>query len=85
VRYDAVNARFLISNRSGGGSIQARDLAGILTLFTTDPISPADIEMVGDLFYVADQTSVRTCALATGLPVSVLAIPDAPPSVDSND
>ena len=75
VRYDVANSRFLISNRGGGGSIQARNLAGVLTAFTTDPVSPAGIEIVGNLLYVADQTNIRSYALDTGLPIGVLAIP----------
>jgi hypothetical protein len=77
VRYDATNTRFLISNRGAGGSIQARDLLGNLTLFTADPTSPAGIEIVGNLLYVADQTVIRSYSLSTGLPVATLSIPGA--------
>ncbi len=77
VRYDVTNSRFLISNRGGGGSIQARDSAGNLTLFTADPTSPAGIEIVGNLLYVADQTVIRSYSLSTGLPVTTLSIPGA--------
>lgn len=77
VRFDSAAARFLISNRGAGGSIQARDLFGNLTLFSADPISPAGIEIVGNLLYVADQAVVRSYALSTGLPVATLSIPGA--------
>ena len=74
VRYDVANARFLISNR-GAGEILARSLSGVLTTFTTDPASPAGIEIVGNLLYVADGSRVRSYHLDTAQRVADYAIP----------
>ena len=74
VRYDAANARFLISNR-GAGEILARSLSGTLTTFTTDPASPAGIEIVGNLLYVADGSRVRSYRLDTAERIADYAIP----------
>lgn len=74
VRYDGANARYLISNR-GAGEILARSLSGILTTFSTDPASPAGIEIVGDLLYVADGTRVRSYRLDTAQRIADYAIP----------
>ncbi len=75
VRYDVANARFLISNRGGAGEILARSLAGTLSTFSTDPTSPAGIEIVGNLLYVADGARVRSYRLDTGVRVADYAIP----------
>ncbi len=69
VRYDAANARFLVSNR-GAGEILARSLSGVLTTFTTDPVNPAGIEIVGSLIYVADGARVRSYRLDNAQPVA---------------
>ena len=74
VRYDVANARFLISNQ-GAGEILARSLTGVLTTFTTDPISPAGIEIVGNLLYVADGSRVRSYRLDTAERIADYLIP----------
>ena len=76
VRYDAANARFLISNR-GAGEILARSAAGVLSTFTTDPVSPAGIEIVGNLLYVADGSRVRSYRLDTAERIADYAIPNS--------
>jgi len=76
VRYDGANARFLISNR-GSGEILARSSAGTLSVFTTDPASPAGIEIVGNLLYVADGSRVRSYRLDTGARIADYPIPGA--------
>ena len=77
VRYDVANARFLISNRGGAGEILARSLNGSLTTFTTDPASPAGIEIVGNLLYVADGARIRSYRLDTGARIADYPIPGA--------
>ena len=74
VRYDVANARFLISNKNAG-EILARSLSGVLTTFTTDPTSPAGIEIVGNLLYVADGSRVRSYRLDTAERVADYLIP----------
>ena len=74
VRYDGANARFLISNR-GAGEILARSSTGTLSVFTTDPASPAGIEIVGNLLYVADGSRVRSYRLDTGARIADYPIP----------
>lgn len=74
VRYDEANTRFLISNR-GAGEILARSLTGVLTTLTTDPASPAGIEIVGNLVYVADGARIRSYRLDTAMRVADYPIP----------
>ena len=74
VRYDVANARFLFSNR-GATEILARSLAGTLSTFTTDPASPAGIEIVGNLLYVADGSRIRSYRLDTSERIADYAIP----------
>lgn len=58
VEYDAVRDRYLVSNR-GNGEILAQSAGGTLSNFTTDPISPAGIEILGNTLFVADGARVR--------------------------
>lgn len=76
VRYDVANARFLISNKNAG-EILARSLTGVLTTFTTDPVSPAGIEIVGNLLYVADGSRVRSYRLDTAERIADYLIPNS--------
>lgn len=66
--YDAAGARYLVSNRSAG-QILARSAAGTLSVFTDDPGSPAGLEIVGDVVYVADGGFVRGYRLADAVRV----------------
>lgn len=66
--YDATGARYLISNRSAG-EILARSASGTLSVFTNDPGSPAGLEIVGDVVYVADGGFVRGYRLSDAVRV----------------
>jgi hypothetical protein len=66
--YDAAAARYLISNR-GAGQILARSSGGVLTLFTDDPSSPAGMEIVAGVVYVADGGFVRGYRLSDAMRV----------------
>jgi DNA-binding beta-propeller fold protein YncE len=66
--YDAAGARYLISNRNAG-QILARSAAGTLSVFTDDPGSPAGLEIVGDVVYVADAGFVRGYRLSDAVRV----------------
>lgn len=66
--YDAAGARYLISNRSAG-QILARSATGTLSVFTDDPGSPAGLEIVGDIVYVADGGFVRGYRLSDAVRV----------------
>ncbi len=66
--YDAAGARYLISNR-GAGQILARSSSGVLSVFSDDPGSPAGLEIVGDLVYVADGSFVRGYRLSDAVRV----------------
>jgi len=76
LEFDAANNRYLISNR-GNGEILARSAAGILSVFTTDPSSPAGVEILGDNLFVADGGSVRAYRLSDGVRVLNYAIAGA--------
>ena len=56
--FDAAGNRYLISNRSAG-QILARSTAGVLSVFTDDPTSPAGLEIVGGYVFVADGGRIR--------------------------
>jgi sugar lactone lactonase YvrE len=58
IEFDAARNRYLISNRSAG-EILARSSTGALSVFTTDPSSPAGLEIVGNTLFVADGARVR--------------------------
>jgi sugar lactone lactonase YvrE len=64
IEFDAARNRYLISNRSAG-EILARSSAGILSVFTADPISPAGLDIVGNTLFVADGSRVRGYDLDT--------------------
>ncbi len=66
--YDAVGARYLISNR-GAGQILARSSTGVLTVFSDDPASPAGLEIVDGIVYVADGGLVRGYRLSDAVRV----------------
>jgi hypothetical protein len=66
--YDAAFDRYLISNRSAG-QILARSTAGVLTVFTDDPGSPAGLEIVGGVVFVADGGFVRGYRLSDAVRV----------------
>lgn len=66
--YDAAGERYLISNRSAG-QILARSSSGTLSVFTDDPGSPAGLEIVGNVVYVADGGFVRGYRLADAVRV----------------
>ncbi len=66
--FDAAGGRSLISNRSAG-QILARSAAGVLTVFTNDPSSPAGLEIVGDHVFVADGSRVRGYRLSDAVRV----------------
>lgn len=58
IEYDIARDRYLISNR-GNGEILAQSAGATLSLFTTDPTSPAGIEILGNTLFVADGARVR--------------------------
>ncbi|MCQ4165186.1 SMP-30/gluconolactonase/LRE family protein [Tahibacter harae] len=58
VEFHPRSGRLLISNTSGG-NILARDGAGTLSLFTSDPNSPYGIELLGGVLYVLDSGFLR--------------------------
>lgn len=66
--YDAVGARYLISNR-GAGQILARSNSGVLSIFSEDPGAPAGLEIVGGVVYVADGSFVRGYRLSDAVRV----------------
>ena len=68
IDFDAAHDRHLISNRSAG-QILARAPGGSLSLFTDDPGSPAGIEIVGDLVFVADGSRIRGYRLSDAVRV----------------
>ncbi len=72
LQYDDANARYLISNRSAS-NILARAANGTLSVFTEDPTSPAGMEIMQGLVYVADGASIRGYRLSdAGLVVNYL-------------
>lgn len=64
IEYDVARDRYLISNR-GNGEILAQSAGGTLSNFTTDPNSPAGIEILGNTLFVADGARVRGYDLDT--------------------
>lgn len=76
LEYDAERDRYLVSNRSAG-EILARAANGILSVFTVDPNSPAGMEIVGNVVYVADQGRIRGYRLDDATPVVNYQIPGA--------
>jgi len=66
--YDASGGRYLISNRSAG-QILARSQTGVLSVFTDDPTSPAGLEIVGGLVFVADGAFIRAYRLSDAVRV----------------
>ena len=68
LEYDAAGMRYLISNRIAG-QILARSAAGTLSVFTDDPVSPAGMEIVGELVFVADGSFVRGYRLSDAVRV----------------
>jgi hypothetical protein len=66
--YDAAFDRYLISNRSAG-QILARSAAGVLTVFTNDPTSPAGLEIVAGHVFVADGSFIRGYRLSDAVSV----------------
>lgn len=76
LEYDATEARYLISNRAGG-EILARAEDGTLSVFSADPVSPAGMEIAGDVVYVADQGRIRGYRLGDAGPVISYQIPGA--------
>lgn len=74
--YDAANNRHLISNRSAG-QILARASNGSLSVFTNDPASPAGLEIVGELVYVADGARIRGYRLSDAMRIVDLGVTGA--------
>ena len=74
--YDASANRYLISNRSAG-QILARSSAGVLSVFTNDPSSPAGLEIVGEHVFIADGGFIRGYRLSDGVRVVNYAISGA--------
>ncbi len=66
--FDATFDRYLISNRSAG-QILARSAAGVLTVFTNDPGSPAGLEIVAGHVFVADGGFIRGYRLSDAVSV----------------
>ncbi len=66
--YDASGDRYLISNR-GAGQILARSAAGVLSVFSNDPVSPAGLEIVDGHVFVADGGTVRGYRLGDAVKV----------------
>lgn len=74
--WDAAGGRYLVSNR-GAGQILARSPAGVLTVFTDDPASPAGLEIVGAHVFVADGARIRGYRLSDAVREVDYAIPGA--------
>ncbi len=66
--YDASADRYLISNRSAG-QILARSAGGVLSVFTADPVSPAGLEIVVGVVFVADGSFIRGYRLSDAVRV----------------
>jgi sugar lactone lactonase YvrE len=64
IEFDAARDRYLISNRTAG-EILARSSTGTLSVFTSDPNSPAGLEIIGNTLFVADGARVRGYNLDT--------------------
>lgn len=77
IEYHARANRYLISNKSGVG-ILARDAAGVLTTFTSDPSAPYGIELLAGTLFVLDFSGrVKGYDIDTATPVMNLALTGA--------
>lgn len=64
IEFDKARARYLVSNR-GNGEILALSAGSVLSSFSTDPGTPAGIEILGNTLFVADGARVRGYDLDT--------------------
>jgi sugar lactone lactonase YvrE len=76
LEFDSTGNRYLISNKTAG-QILARDAGGTLSVFTDDPVSPAGMEIMNNVVYVADGGSIRGYRLSDAVRVVNFAIPGA--------
>ena len=76
IEFDPVRDRYLVSNR-GNGEILARSSSAVLSTFSTDPNSPAGIEILGNTLFVADGGRVRGYDLDSAQVVMTQVIPNA--------
>jgi hypothetical protein len=75
LEYDAANQRYLVSNRSAGNILASTN--GTLSVFTEDPTSPAGMEIMQGLVYVADGARIRGYRLSDASLVVNYLISDA--------
>jgi sugar lactone lactonase YvrE len=76
IEYDSAGNRYLISNRTAG-NILARAANGTLSVFTEDPTSPAGMEIMQGVVYVADVGRIRGYRLSDAVRVVDYPIPGA--------
>jgi hypothetical protein len=70
VEFDALNNRYLVSNKGAVKSIQSVVPGQTPVLFTSDVTSPAGLEIVGNKLWVCDASRIKSFDLTTGLLVN---------------
>lgn len=70
VEFDALNNRYLVSNKGAVKSIQSVVPGQAPVLFTSNVTSPAGLEILGNKLWVCDATRIKSFDLTTGLMVN---------------